>query len=218
MAGEPPFWIDPKGTGLGEGAAYFKFNPDEATKLVKATGISTPLKLQGVFNVAYQIPNQVESLAGMLNDTGFFNIALQSIENQTYNQQYHLTSGKHEGIVMGHSMCQSGDINNHISCRYAVGSGARVLVPEVYPWYQKAQDLMVAQRSEMDAKKRLTILNDLQKELAIQMPAVPWPGAANGFSLAWPYMSNFGLLNPRSVITAPSETWPSFWYDESKKA
>jgi peptide/nickel transport system substrate-binding protein len=217
MAGEPPFWIDPKTTALGEGAAYFKFNPDEATKLIKATGLSTPLKMPGAFNTAYQIVNQVEALTGMLNETGFFDITLSSIENQTYNQQYHLTSGKHEGIVMGHSMCQSGDINNHISCRYAVGSGARVLVPEIYPWYQKAQDLMVAQRSELDAKKRLTILNDLQKELAVQMPAVPWPGAATGFSLAWPYMANYGLLNPRSVITAPTETWPSFWYDESKK-
>jgi ABC-type transport system substrate-binding protein len=217
MAGEPPFWIDPKTSALGEGAAYFKYNPDEATKLMKATGLTLPLKMPGAFNVAYQIETQVQALAGMLNETGFFDIGLTSVENQSYNQLYHLASGKHDGMVMGHSMCQSGDINNHISCRYAVGSGARVLVPEIYPWYQKAQDLMVAQRSELDEKKRLTILNDVQKELAIQMPAVPWPGAATGFSLAWPYMANFGTLNPRSTITAPSETWQTFWYDESKK-
>jgi hypothetical protein len=97
-----------------------------------------------------------------------------------------------------------------------VGSGTRVVLPEVFSWYTKAQDLMVKQRSEMDPKKRLTILNDLQKELALQMPTVPWPGAANGFSLAWPYMANYGILNARSTITAPSETWPAYWYDQSK--
>ena len=38
MAGEPPFWIDPKGDGLGEGAAYFKYNPEEAIKMIEAAG------------------------------------------------------------------------------------------------------------------------------------------------------------------------------------
>jgi hypothetical protein len=78
--------------------------------------------------------------------------------------------------------------------------------------------LMVKQREELDDKKRLGILHDLQKELAVQMPTIPWPGAANGFSLAWPYMANFGVLNPRSVITAPAEVWPSYWYDASKNS
>jgi hypothetical protein len=29
-------------------------------------------------------------------------------------------------------------------------------------------------------------------------------------------MANFGTRNPRSVITAPAETWQHYWYDESK--
>ena len=35
-----------------------------------------------------------------------------------------------------------------------------------------------------DPERRLDLLSDLQKEFALQMPSVPWPGAANGFSLA----------------------------------
>jgi ABC-type transport system substrate-binding protein len=216
MAGEPPYWIDPKGNGLGEGAAYFQHNPEEAAKLIEASGLPTPIRIPGAYNVAYAIDDQVASLTGMLVDSGLFEIEVASYDNQIYNQTYHLTSGDHDGLVMGHSMCQSGDINNHISCRYAVGSGARVLVPETYPWYNKVQDLMVRQRSELDNEVRLGLLTDIQKELALWMPAVPWPGAANGFSLAWPYMANYGTRNPRSVITAPSETWQYYWYDASK--
>jgi ABC-type transport system substrate-binding protein len=216
MAGEPPYWIDPRGDGLGEGAAFFKFNPEEAKKLIEASGVSTPITIPGAYNVGYNIDNQVASLTGMLVDSGLFEITVTSYDNQIYNQTYHHAQGNHEGLVMGHSMCQSGDINSHISCRYAVGSGTRVLLPEVFPWYQKAQDLMVKQRSELDADTRLGMLNDLQKEFALMMPSVPWPGAANGFSLAWPYMANYGTRNPRSTITAPAETWQYYWYDESK--
>src|SRR4051794_41843002 len=50
MAGEPPYWLDPKGKGLGEGAAYFAHNVAEATKLIRAAGITGALKAPGFFN------------------------------------------------------------------------------------------------------------------------------------------------------------------------
>jgi len=89
------------------------------------------------------------------------------------------------------------------------------MFPEVFPWYRKIQDLIDAQRRELDEKKRLGILEQLQKELALQMPTVPYPGAANGFSLAWPQLANYAVFktqaDPESVI------WTRNWYDESKK-
>jgi ABC-type transport system substrate-binding protein len=87
----------------------------------------------------------------------------------------------------------------------------------VHPWYTRIQSLIEAQRVELDEEKRKSILDDLQKEMALQMPAVPWPGIASGFSLAWPQMSNFGTYTAKSSITAPSETWPGLWLDESKR-
>ena len=61
------------------------------------------------------------------------------------------------------------------------------------------------------------MLEDLQKEMALQMPTVPHPGAS-GFTLAWPHLANFGVFTPRSAQTPVIETWPRYWYDESKKA
>jgi ABC-type transport system substrate-binding protein len=54
-AGEPPYWIDPKPaiSKLGEGAAYFKHNPGEAAKLVRAAGFTEPIRLQGHFNTFF---------------------------------------------------------------------------------------------------------------------------------------------------------------------
>ena len=59
--------------------------------------------------------------------------------------------------------------------------------------------------------------SDLQKELALQMPVVPWPGAANGYTLAWPHLANFSVWVPRSAQTPMIEVWPKYWYDETKK-
>jgi hypothetical protein len=94
-------------------------------------------------------------------------------------------------------------------------SGTQSMFPEVYPWYKKSQDLVTAQRQELDDKKRKQILVDLQKEFALQMPTVPYPGAANGFSLAWPQLANFGVF--RSVYDFESVVWTRYWNDESRK-
>ena len=218
MAGDAPHWKDPKGTELGEGAQYFKHNLAEAKKLMQAAGHNAPLVTPGWFNTNVQGgETQVQSLLGMLNDSGLFNISLQGFPNAEWNLKFHTIQGKHDGIAFTQSSGQSGDIDAHISVRYNVGNGSRFLVPEVFPWYQKTQDLIGVQRKELDEKKRATQLLDLQKEFALQMPAVPWPGAANGYTLAWPHLANFSVWVPRSAQTPMIEVWPKYWYDETKK-
>jgi ABC-type transport system substrate-binding protein len=217
MAGEPPFWSDPKGKGLGEAAANFQLNPTEAKKLMQAAGQTGRLKTPGFFDNA-RLPREVQALQGMLNDSGLFDVSLEAFPTAEWNLKFHLAEGKHEGIAFNQSTGQSGDIDAHISVRYNVGNGQRVMLPEVFPWYRKSQDLILAQRRELDEKRRATLLDDLQKELALQMPTVPHPGAASGFVLAWPHLANFGIFIPRSAQTPMIETWPRYWYDESKKA
>jgi len=49
------------------------------------------------------------------------------------------------------------------------------------------------------------------------MPAVPQPGAANGFQPAWPPFEKRRRVAPRSSIAAPAGTWPRFWYNPEKR-
>jgi ABC-type transport system substrate-binding protein len=219
-AGEPPFWIDPKGSELGEGAQYFQLNPAEAKKLMQAAGFNAPLSLQAHISAAstQSALRQQEAMQEMLQSGNLFAFSINSVPTNEFNQRYFNGGGLHDGVVLNQGPGVSGDIDNHITVRFNVNANPpQCLFRTVHPWYTKTQSLIEAQRVELDEKKRITILTDLQKEMALQMPAVPWPGTANGFTPAWPMMGNYGLLTAKSTITAPSESWPSLWYDESKR-
>jgi peptide/nickel transport system substrate-binding protein len=219
FADDIKYWLDPKpaSSKLGEGAQYFKYNPDEATKLMRAAGFNQPLKSLAI--IAGAGNTQVTALHAMLQDSKLFDLAVTSMPNSEHNIKIYNNTGSFEGISMQMNHGVRGDIDQYLSTRWSPGgaSGTQSMFPEVFPWYKKAQDLVTAQRKELDAKKRDVILEELQKELAIQMPTVPYPGAANGFSLAWPQLANFNVLTTQTGGDNPSGVWPMFWYDETKK-
>ena len=219
-AGEPPFWIDPKGKDLGEGAQYFQFNIAEAKKLMQAAGFNSPLQMPAHLSGGTSGAGlrQAEAMQEMLQQGGMFQLPINSIPTNEFNIRVFNGGGLHDGIALTQGPGVSGDIDNHITVRFNVKANPpQCLFRTVHPWYTRIQSLIEAQRVELDEEKRKSILDDLQKEMALQMPAVPWPGIASGFSLAWPQMSNFGTYTAKSSITAPSETWPGLWLDESKR-
>ena len=219
-AGEPPYWLDPKGKELGEGAQYFQLNVAEATKLIRAAGFNQALKMPGFFSTGgtQSTNRQIQVIQEMLQQGNLFSIELTGLPTNEFNNRVFNGGGLHEGLAMNQGPGVSGDIDNQITVRFNVTANPpQCLLRTVFPFYQKTQSLIDAQRKELDDKKRLSILTDLQKEMALQMPAVPWPGIASGFSLAWPQFANYNLPGAKSNITAPSESWPSFWFDASKR-
>jgi len=154
----------------------------------------------------------------MLQQGSLFSIDLTGLATNDYNNRVFNGGGLHEGLAMNQGPGVSGDIDNQITVRFNVKANPpQCLLRTVFPFYEKTQSLIDAQRKELDEKKRLTILSDLQKEMAVTMPAVPWPGAATGFDLAWPYLENYGSFTARSAQTPMTETWTRFWYNEAQK-
>ena len=219
FADDKKYWLDPQPSNskLGEGAQFFKFNVDEATKLMRAAGFTQPVKSLAI--VAGAGNTQVTALHAMLQDSKLFDLTVTSMPTSEHNIKIYNNSGDFEGISMQMNHGVRGDIDQYLSTRWSPGgaSGTQSMFPEVFPWYRKAQELVTQQRHELDDRKRFSLLEALQKELAIQMPTVPYPGAANGFSLAWPQLANFNVLTTQTGGDNPSGVWPGYWYDESKK-
>jgi ABC-type transport system substrate-binding protein len=80
----------------------------------------------------------------------------------------------------------------------------------------KVDDMIKAQRGEFDQKKRIEIIQNLQKEMAIQMPMIPQPGNAQSFYLSPPWLSNRGA-NLTYAGNPAQEERVDWWYDASKK-
>jgi ABC-type transport system substrate-binding protein len=145
-----------------------------------------------------------------------YNIEIKPLTTNDFNNNVFNGGGLQDGLAISQGPGVGGDIDEQLTVRFNVGAAPQVMFREVFPWYQKIQSLIAQQRRELDDKKRATILEDLQKEMAMQMPAVPWPGAANSFSLAWPYFGNYNVFTT-TALAAQTEIWPQYWFDASKK-
>ncbi len=217
-AGEAPFWHNPQGKELGEGAQYFQLNVAEAVKMIKAAGhekITAPMQFEAPVGERF-----AQVFAGMFNDSGVFNISLTPLTSADHTRIIHTGKGQFEGLGSRFAPGAGGDIDQYLSTRFNVPAADFNMFKEPIP---KIQPLVEAQRKELDAKKRLDILFQLEKEMALQMPTLPHAGIANGFDIAWPHLANFNAFSTNSPganiagQTAAADVWIHYWYDKSKQ-
>jgi hypothetical protein len=62
-------------------------------------------------------------------------------------------------------------------------------------------------RIERDAEKRRALLYDVQRHLGKAMWGLLQPGAATGFTMAWPALRNHAVWNPTGVGWAHYQRW-----------
>jgi ABC-type transport system substrate-binding protein len=138
------------------------------------------------------------------------------VEGADWRANYFNGGGLHStgGLAMQQGPGGSGDIDAQFAVRWNVGAAPQAMLHEVYPFYEKIQSLIAEQRSELDNERRASLVLEIEKEAALTMPFVPWPGFASEFSLAWPHFGNFATLVYTS-LTPHNEVWPIYWYDEA---
>jgi ABC-type transport system substrate-binding protein len=215
-AGEPPWWHDPQGDELGEGAQYFQLNVEEAKKMMEAAGHTQPLEALGHHQQGSGNTREVETLALMMTQSGLFNVTPNPVEGADWRKNYFNGGGLHStgGLAMEQGPGGSGDIDAQFAVRWNVGAAPQAMLHEVYPFYEKIQSLIAEQRSELDPERRASLILEIEREAALVMPFVPWPGEASDFSLAWPHFGNFRTLIYVS-LTPHNEVWPIYWYDQA---
>ena len=216
-AGDDRYWLDPKSGKLGEGSQYFKFNPDEAKKLLKAAGhegMAFPVSFQaGIEDQSAQV------LAGMWEQNGALKPSLNPLDNATWTKNYHAGGGKGDGVVPLHPG-NGVDVDVWLDTRVRYNASPYVPYTEPLP---KIDDLCKAQKKEFDEKKRTELILEIEREMALQMISVPSgggpsssPGLGERHQLSWPWLANFGYVQPHIGFPA-TEAFAHYWYDESKR-
>jgi peptide/nickel transport system substrate-binding protein len=206
-----PEWLNPKGTELGEGARFFQHNAAEAKKLIEAAGLKTPVEAPfGYFSDrAADEAKTNEVLGAMMSEGGVFKITMDPLLYDSSWRVARQSAGNgFTGLVAHRAAILSADV---ILTQKYTPNGRNAVSTKPTPG---VTDLVLKQKTEFDAKKRTAIIQEIQKQLAMEWPDISWPGTAPAFTLRWPWLANDGVFvegNPsaRSFVFA--------WYDASKK-
>jgi len=178
---------------LGKSSKYFKKDLEEAKRLVKAAGYKTPLKIKMAFTPAYGTiwVSLTETLVGLLNNSGVFDVEVISKEYGAYVTSNY--RGKYKDDCFYGYTTPAGDPDEVMWDMYhstSARNSCRVNDP-------KLDKLLEAQRREMDKDKRRAILKELQiylGEQMYQMQTISQPG----YDIWQPYWHG----NPRHMVPA----------------
>ncbi|MCK9486484.1 MAG: ABC transporter substrate-binding protein [Dehalococcoidia bacterium] len=204
-AGWGIWWLDPRGSDIGQGGRFFEYNPDEARALLDASGYAGEevpfIYANDIYGATF---NRVaEAVSNYLREGGL-NV---SVETQAYTAQYfpQTFAGNFHGIAFGYqtpfpevggyfNRMFGDDPNNH----------GRIDDPEI-------RNLDELQRVELDADVRRGYIHDIQRLNAEHMYYVPnQAGAGTGWTGYQPEVR--GIVQTRGYGIA-TEVHPNFWLD-----
>jgi peptide/nickel transport system substrate-binding protein len=211
-AGEDALWVDPKGKDMGDGAKYFAHDIAEAKKLLKAAGYES---LDTTLVPGDNTDIKREELASSLLTDGGMNAKIKVVDYATdYSPNYLGGAGGYQGMATLRAKVEP-DIDGQLASKYLT-TGRNTYIRNEIP---KVNDLVLAQRKEFDREKRIALIKQIQRELAIQMPAVPLGGLSLPLTIGWPWFGNRGAIVDWTGSTGgfAYETTPHYWYDKSKQ-
>ncbi|HLF78876.1 MAG TPA: ABC transporter substrate-binding protein [Dehalococcoidia bacterium] len=210
-AGTVGWWLDPKGKEIGEGGKNFIYNVDEAKKLIAAAGMTD--KAMTMFQTN-QTPARVrfgELMTEMLRPG--LKLSLKIVDQNTEAVPLYWNIKEFEGMTMQASTAGP-DIDNHLASKYTT-TGRSTYITQDMPGIS---ELIVQQRKEFDYQKRVSLVKEIQKKLAVYMPSVPYDGAALALSLQQPWLMNSGAILDSGIAHAFNyDTAPHYWYDKTKQ-
>lgn len=216
-----PRWLDPRTDQkeLGEGAKYFQHSPDEAAKLLRAAakfGLEQEFTYHGgrggFGGINYQ--RECEVTIDMLSSGGHFKLKPNLQDYQSViTAKYTFTKGDWDGITF-QPVAGYPDLDLLLWASFHP-SGRNAWVNKPIP---KVTELMEKHRKEFDEEKRIDIVRDVQREMALQMPFLPRFGIGDAFTLAWPFLANYPVFDTYPAgNNANQEILSQVWYDKSKE-
>jgi peptide/nickel transport system substrate-binding protein len=206
-------WLDPSTNELGEGAKYFKANPEEAKKLFDAAGFSMSEKLYFDFRANFGPNNVVEILHGMFTNGGL-NVELRPNEANKW-RDIKATAGAGFSDFFW-STANSYNAEGFLATKYTPGGKDKV-TPDAIP---NITDSILRMRRELDDRKRLDMIKQIQKDLAMEMPDLPVVStlAVAGYTLTQPWLrNNYWIMPGFNYMASTARPITAYWVDKSKQ-
>ena len=218
--GWPEDWLDPKAGKLGDASKYWKFNVDEATKLLKAAGafgMEFPYNYIGAGGISTDVyRKQNEVILAMLNNGGAFKPKPNLVDSAAYIQTYTSAAasttasptcrpaGCLDMDMFIHAIYMPGGRNDYVTTKENTGAAFDIAVKH--------------QGGERPEEARRHLTHDWQKAMAEAMPTIPVQGNNEWtqFTLNWPKLGNYGSAVIASTDAVYNTLYENYWYDKSK--
>lgn len=219
-AGWEGLWVDPKSNDMGEGKINFTKNVAEAKKLLEAAGYTSAIESEIAWIATGQygttFPKNAEVIKGMLEESGLFKLKQVNPDYQTdYLPKYYFAKGDFTGIAVGATTAYP-EVDQFMNSYYHSKGARQKTSFQGTVIDQKSDDMIDAQRKELDAGKRAQIIKDWQKYAATKMIMIPYPGQSPAFSLFWPWIGNAGVFRAWDAESGRDTTETKLWFDKSK--
>jgi ABC-type transport system substrate-binding protein len=226
--GEEAFWLDPRQEGFGANRQYLEYDPQEARKLVTAATGRAPIKEQFTYiegnEYGPDYRREAEILQGMWQANGDFELRANVVDYNTvflprYSINGQARSFEGGGVALaGVAPFPEPDL---LFGEWYMPGGAYYKFEPDYPNDAQWESLMKAQRSELDGKKRWSLLNEIQRHHAGKMYTIHRPGSTLGYALKQPWLANAGAFISASSNTFAGSANAStsglhWWLDRSK--
>ena len=219
--GNDPYWMDPQDDKkFGPEAKWYKHNPAEAKQLVRAAGFNQPIAVPytstSYYGEAYLREGEVQR--AMVEEGGDFKLTARDIDYRTdFRGNIRYGFNKHEGVAWGSSGQDYPDIDGVLQAHYVPDKDRTGELDASGKPDAHLGELIRQQRVEIDAQKRISILQDIQRYVASKMYRLLDAGDALTFNLANPWIGNYGVYRAPSGGSEWSESYIYWWMDNAKK-
>ena len=190
------WWLDPSTDALGEAGKYLKYNPDEAHKMLVASGVKLPVESTYHFVPRPARDPLYEGMLGLYQASGDFKFTSKSWpEFNIYLNEIRNTGGNFEGLSISFYFDHH-DYDWTMYLMYNPASTDFWLGKERED--PKMSDFVNRQRRELDPQKRSEIFQDFVRYDVQQMYFLPYhyPQDWKPYYVGHPWVGGYGWWQP----------------------
>jgi peptide/nickel transport system substrate-binding protein len=205
--------LDPRSGELGEGAKYFKYDPTEARKLMSAAGgLTEPVTYISRSDSASLFVAHPEVILNMWQEGGL-KLDRQMLAVNAWRNHKESQGESYNGILLGTANAVNAE---SFLFRKYTPSGPDSISSKPIP---VITDMVTKMRTELDTKKRVDLIKQIQRELAPLMLDIPMDNKQLGYSLHWPWLKNNEVFYAAGFSSDASSAriYTEHWYDASAK-
>ena len=212
-----PWYMDPEKNELGEQSKFLHYTPEEAHKLLEATGMDLPIK--STWQISVTSNDLYDGMMGIYQDSGDFEFDINVIPD---SNQFLTTVRNTGGDFDGHAIAFYFD---HMDYDWTMYLAYHPSSTDFWMGVENEDPVMTdfvrRQRRELDPEKRAAIFQDFVRYDIDKMYYMPYHYPANWkpYYIAHPWVGGWGWHQPyiEQYPFGAGQFHSKYWFDESKK-